>query len=55
MLPAVIVDLAQIQDGPLYRPAARHSPVLNNAEVPVILAVLLSICASQEHRNSSMP
>jgi hypothetical protein len=35
-----VVDLAQIQQMALHHPAARRAPVLDNAEVAVLLAVL---------------
>jgi hypothetical protein len=51
----LVINLAQIEHGPLHRPAVGHSPVLDDAEVPMILAVFLPVSAAQEHRNSSMP
>jgi hypothetical protein len=36
-------------------PDTRHTTVLDDAEVTVILAVLLPIGGPQKHRNSSMP
>ena len=51
----LIVDLAQIQHCPLHRLAARHTAILHDAEVAMVLAVLLPVCAAQKHRSSRMP
>src|SRR6266508_284611 len=51
----LVVDLAQVQHGPLDGPVRGHPLVLHDAEVAVILAVLLSICAAQKQGNSRMP
>ena len=39
----LVVDLAQIQHRPLHRLAAGQPPILHDAEVAVVLAVLLSV------------
>jgi hypothetical protein len=46
----LIVDLAQIQDGSLHGSIAGQPTILYHAEVAVTLAVLLPVCAAQEHR-----
>src|SRR5262249_54292107 len=51
----LIVDLPQIKHGTLHRPAIRYTPVLDDAEVAVVLAVLLAAGAAQKHRSSRMP
>jgi hypothetical protein len=48
--PLDIVDLAQIQHMALQRPPARHSPVLHDAPVAVLLAVLTANLMAQKHR-----
>src|ERR1035437_7661772 len=45
----LVVDLAQIQNRPLHRLVAGQSPILHDAEVAVILAVLLAVGAAQKH------
>ena len=51
----LVVDLAQVQHGPLHGLVGRDPLVLHDAEVTVILAVLLSVCAAQKQGNSRMP
>ena len=51
----LVVDLSQIQHGPLRRLACRQPPVLHDAEVAMLLAVLLSRCAAQKHLQRRMP
>src|SRR5262249_31737741 len=48
-----IVDLAEIENGALRCLAAGQPPVLDNAEVSVILAVFASICAAQKHLSAA--
>src|SRR5260370_9137190 len=50
-----VVDLAQIQNGPLCRLPAQQTPILYDAEVAMILPILLAVCSAQKHRNRSMP
>ena len=45
----LIVDLAEIENGALCCLAAGQSPVLDHAEIPMILAVLAPVCAAQKH------
>jgi hypothetical protein len=45
----LVVDLAQIQHCPLRRFAARYAAVLDHAEVAMLFAVLLAVCAVQKH------
>src|SRR5207248_4232465 len=45
----LVIDLTQIQDRSLYSAAAGHAAVFHEAEVAVVLAVLIAICAAQEH------
>src|SRR6185295_10199366 len=49
----LVVDLAQIKNGALRCLAAGQPPVLDNAEVAVILAVLASIRAAQKHLSAA--
>src|SRR5712692_3444412 len=49
------VDLAQVQHGPLHRLVRRDPLVLHDAEVAVVFAVFLSVCAAQKQGNSRMP
>src|SRR5205085_1250507 len=51
----LIVDLAEIENGALRGLAAGQPPVLDHAEIPMILAVLAPVCAAQKHLSSSMP
>ena len=48
-----IVDFAQIENGALRCPAAGQAPVLDNAEVAMILAVLATIRAAQKHLSAA--
>src|SRR6266508_3867122 len=50
----LVVDLAQVQHSPLNGLVGGNPLVLHDAEVAVILAVLLPVCAAQEQGNSSM-
>ena len=45
----VVIDLAQMQHVPLHRPPARHSAVLDDAPVTVLLAVLPANLVAQKH------
>src|SRR5215472_12999788 len=45
-----VVDLAQVQNGSLHRFATRHTPILDHAEIAVVLAVFPSVGGAQEHR-----
>src|ERR1700681_121946 len=49
----LIVDFAQIQNRPLYGSIARQAAILHDTEVAMILAVLLPVCAAQEHRKQN--
>jgi hypothetical protein len=46
----LVVDLAQVQHGPLYRLATQQAPVFDDAEAAAVLAVLVAIGAAQKHR-----
>src|SRR3954465_385747 len=50
----LIVDLTEIQHRPLCCLARRQAAILNDAEVPMLLPILLSVFASQKHRSSRM-
>jgi len=50
----LIVDLAQIQHRPLRGLPRGQTAIFHDAEVSMILAVLLPVCASQKHRSSRM-
>ena len=50
----LIVDLSQVQHRPLHRLLRAHPPVLDDAEIAVILAVLLAMAAAQKHGRRSM-
>jgi hypothetical protein len=51
-LALAVVDLRQIQHVPIDHPAARQAPLLRNAPVAVLFAVLESSVAFQVHRNA---
>ena len=51
----LVVDLAQAQNRPLHALTASQPMILDDAEVAVVLAVLFSVGAAQEHGNSRMP
>jgi hypothetical protein len=51
----LVVYLAQVQHRPLRRFGGRDLMILDDAEVAVVLDVLLAICAAQEHAISRMP
>src|SRR5262249_23509705 len=49
----LIVDLAEIENRALGGLAAGQTPRLDHAEVPMILAVLVPVCAAQKHRSAA--
>src|SRR5579872_5227459 len=49
----LIVDLAEIENGALRGLAPGQPPVLDHAEIPMILAVLVPVCAAQKHRSAA--
>ena len=51
----LVVDLPQVEYGPLHGLACGDALVLDDAEVAVVFAVLLAICATEEHAISRMP
>src|SRR5215831_14689125 len=51
----LVVDLAQVEHGALHRLGGGDSLILDDAEVAMILAVLLAICAAQKQAISRMP
>jgi hypothetical protein len=54
----LIVGLAQIQNLPLHGLAAGHAAILDDAEVAMVLPVLLAIRAAQKHakqQNARVP
>src|SRR6516225_8792651 len=51
----LVVDLAPVQNRPLHALTASQPMILDDAEVAVVLAVLFSVGAAQEHGNSRMP
>src|SRR5450631_495830 len=46
----LIINLAQIQHGSLYRLTARYAAILHDTEVAVVLAVLPAVGAAEKHR-----
>jgi hypothetical protein len=49
----LIIDFAEIQYGALRCLPAGQSPVLDHAEVAMILAVFASVCAAQKHLSAA--
>jgi len=53
----LVIDLAQIQNRPPYGSIARQAAILHDAEVAVILGVLLPVCPQERRKlqNARLP
>jgi hypothetical protein len=50
-----VVDLAQIENSSLHRPAGSQAMVLDDTEVVMILALFFAIVAAQKHADCRVP
>jgi len=51
----LVVDLAEIEQRSLHGLVGTHAPVLDDAEVAVILAVFLAVAAAKKHDSRRVP
>jgi hypothetical protein len=54
-LPLAVIDLAQVEDRALHHAPAAHAPGLDEAPVPMRLAVFVARVTAQEHRAATLP